>query len=164
MTRVIDESIQHYTELQQKKALPNMEFNRRVAMEKEVEKTDSLHFTRLTFDESGHFLLVPTMIGIKVINLVTNKLARLIGKPENMRFLQLSLLQVCALVLFLVADSIFKILKQGKARKNTAAVTLEMEASENPTLESVESDPTLFVTAFKKNRIFLFTRYTVSLF
>lgn len=71
-----------------------MEFNRRVAMEKEVEKTDCLHFTRLTFDESGHFLLVPTMIGIKVINLVTNRLARLIGKPENMRFLQLSLIQV----------------------------------------------------------------------
>jgi peptidylprolyl isomerase domain and WD repeat-containing protein 1 len=63
-------------------------------MEKEVEKTDCLHFTRLTFDESGHFLLVPTMIGIKVINLVTNRLARLIGKPENMRFLQLSLIQV----------------------------------------------------------------------
>lgn len=71
-----------------------MEFNRRVAMEKEVEKTDCLHLTRLTFDESGHFLLVPTMIGIKVINLVTNRLARLIGKPENMRFLQLSLIQV----------------------------------------------------------------------
>lgn len=71
-----------------------MEFNRRVAMEKEVEKTDFLHLTRLTFDESGNFLLVPTMIGIKVINLVTNRLARLIGKPENMRFLQLSMIQV----------------------------------------------------------------------
>ena len=71
-----------------------MEFNRRVAMEKDVDKTDSLHLTRLTFDESGNFLLVPTMIGIKVINLVTNKLARLIGKPENMRFLQLALFQV----------------------------------------------------------------------
>lgn len=71
-----------------------MEFNRRVAMEKEVEKTECLHLTRLTFDESGNFLLVPTMIGVKVINLVTNRLTRLIGKPENMRFLQLSLIQV----------------------------------------------------------------------
>ncbi|KZS04680.1 peptidylprolyl isomerase domain and WD repeat-containing protein 1 [Daphnia magna] len=139
LTRVIDESIQHYMELQQKKTLPNMEFNRRVAMEKEVEKADCLHLTRLTFDESGNFLLVPTMIGVKVINLVTNRLARLIGKPENMRFLQLSLIQ-------------------GKARHNPAAVTLEMEASENPTLESIEPDSTLFVTAFKKNRFFLFSR------
>lgn len=96
LTRVIDESIQHYNELQQQRerALPNMEFNRRVAMEKETEKTDYLHFTRLAFDESGNFLLVPTMIGIKVVNLVTNRLARLIGKPENMRFLQLALIQV----------------------------------------------------------------------
>lgn len=33
-----------------------------------------------------------------------------------------------------------------------------MQASENPTLESLEPDPTLFVTAFKKNRFYLFTR------
>lgn len=116
-----------------------MEFNRRVALEKELDKTDSLQYTKLTFDESGNFLLVPTMIGIKVINLVTNRLARLIGKPENMRFLQLALFQ-------------------GKARKSTGAVTLEMEASENPTLENVQPDPTLFVTAFKKNRFFMFTK------
>lgn len=76
-----------------------MEFNRRVALEKDLDKTDSLHFSRLTFDESGHFLLVPTMIGIKVINLVTNRLARLIGKPENMRFLQIALVQVNTAVL-----------------------------------------------------------------
>lgn len=95
LLRVIDESLQHYTNLQQeKKPFPNMEFNRRVALEKDLDKTDSLHFSRLTFDESGHFLLVPTIIGIKVINLVTSKLVRLIGKPENMRFLQIALVQV----------------------------------------------------------------------
>lgn len=140
MTRVIDESLQHYTELQaKKKTLANMEFNRRVALEKELDKTDSLQYTQLAFDESGNFLMVPTMIGIKVINLVTNRLARLIGKPENMRFLNLALFQ-------------------GKARKTTGAVTLEMEASENPTLENYQSDPTVFVTAFKKNRFYMFTR------
>ncbi len=94
MTRVIDESLQHYSEQQQKKTLSNMEFNRRLALEKELDKTDSLQYTELTFDESGNFLLVPTMIGIKVINLVTNRLARLIGKPENMRFLSIALFQV----------------------------------------------------------------------
>ena len=143
MTRVIDESLPHYATLQQdKRALPNMEYNRRVAMEKELDKSDSLHFTKITFDESGHFLLVPTMIGIKVINLVTNRLARLIGKPENMRFLQLALFQ-------------------GKVKKNTAAVTLEMEASENPTLDNHLPDPTLFVTSSKKNRFYCFTRYQI---
>jgi len=141
LTRVIDESLPHYAMLQQDKqrALPNMEYNRRVAMEKELDKNDSLQFTKLVFDESGNFLLVPTMIGIKVINLVTNRLARLIGKPENMRFLQLALFQ-------------------GKVKANTAAVTLEQEASENPALDNQLPDPTLFVTSSKKNRFYCFTR------
>lgn len=33
-----------------------------------------------------------------------------------------------------------------------------MKASDNPTLESVVPDPTLFCTAFKKNRFYVFTR------
>lgn len=106
MTRVIDESLQHYNEIQQeKRTLAHMEFNRRFALEKELDKTDSLQYNKLTFDESGNFLLVPTMIGIKVINLITNRLARLIGKPENMRFLQLTLFQVYLLVYFTTALS-----------------------------------------------------------
>lgn len=49
LTRVFDESLQHYTELQQeKKALPHMEFNRRVAMEKEVSNFDSIQEKHLT--------------------------------------------------------------------------------------------------------------------
>jgi peptidylprolyl isomerase domain and WD repeat-containing protein 1 len=37
-------------------------------------------------------------------------------------------------------------------------MSLEMHASENPTLEALEPDPTLFCTAFKKNRFYLFSR------
>ena len=55
--------------------------------------------------------------------------------------------------------SYFGIHFQGRARKSKAAITVEMEASENPTLDSVRSDSTLFCTAFKKNRFYLFTRY-----
>lgn len=33
-----------------------------------------------------------------------------------------------------------------------------MEASENPTLESVSADPTIVCTAYKKNRFYLFSR------
>ena len=32
----------------------------------------------LTFDASGHFLLYPTMIGVKVVNTYTNALARVL--------------------------------------------------------------------------------------
>jgi hypothetical protein len=57
-----------------------------------------------------------------------------------------------------VLMSYFAIHFQGRARKTKAAITVEMEASENPTLDSVRSDPTLFCTAFKKNRFYMFTR------
>jgi len=57
-----------------------------------------------------------------------------------------------------VLMSYFGIHFQGRARKSKAAITVEMEASENPTLDSVRSDPILFCTAFKKNRFYVFTR------
>ena len=51
-------------------------------------------------------------------------------------------------------------LPQGKPKKLVqASVTMEMEASDNPTLESSAPDPTLFCTGFKKNRFYLFSRW-----
>lgn len=59
-----------------------------------MEKSGSIHHTSVLFDESGHFLLYPTMLGVKLINLHTNRLSRMIGRPENVRFLRLALFQV----------------------------------------------------------------------
>jgi len=140
IVRVFDENLSSIHELQQKKQLiPSMEFGRRMAVERELEKSDTLKTTNMIFDESSHFLLYPTVIGVKVVNLVTNRLVQLIGKPENLRILQLAMFQ-------------------GKAKRYTAATTLELEAAENPTLDNISADPTLFCTAFKKNRFYLFTR------
>jgi len=47
----------------------------------------------LVFDDSGNFLLYPTLFGIKVCNLKTNKISRLIGKMETQRFMNISLYQ-----------------------------------------------------------------------
>lgn len=44
---------------------------------------------------------------------------------------------------------------QGIATAMKVAPTVEMKASDNPALENVEPDPTLFCTAFKKNRFYL---------
>lgn len=52
-----------------------------------------------------------------------------------------------------------KIKFQGKPKRSKAAVTVEMEASENPTLDNSQADPVLVCTAFKKNRFYLFSRY-----
>ncbi|CAL4125584.1 unnamed protein product, partial [Meganyctiphanes norvegica] len=138
LTRVYDESLQHFTELQQQKQqIPNMEFGRRLAVERDAEKGGAV--SHLIFDESGHFLLYPTLLGVKVINLLNNRLVRTIGKPENLRMLHLALFQ-------------------GKVKKHKGVVTMEMEASENKALVSIMADPTLVATAFRKNRFYLFTK------
>ncbi|GFS84199.1 peptidylprolyl isomerase domain and WD repeat-containing protein 1 [Nephila pilipes] len=112
MIRVYDESLQHLSELQQmKQQLPNMEFGRRMAIERDLEKTEAFDTAGIVYDER---------------------------KNENIRPLKIALYQ-------------------GIPNKSKAAVTVEMEASDNPTLESRSSDPTIFCTAFKKNRFYLFT-------
>ena len=66
----------------------------RMAQERELEKEDGLLNCNIIFDESGHLLLYSTMLGIKVVNLVSNLCVRIIGKPENLRLLHISLYQV----------------------------------------------------------------------
>lgn len=53
------------------------------------------------FDYSGHFLLYPTLCGVKIVNLETNRVNRVLGAGEsNERFLAISMYQgtpkVCA--------------------------------------------------------------------
>jgi peptidylprolyl isomerase domain and WD repeat-containing protein 1 len=74
-----------------------------------------------------------------VVNITTNKVVRLIGKSETHRFLNLALYQ-------------------GAPRKK-GIYTLAMAASDNAVIKEREAlDPTLFCTAFKRNRFFMFSR------
>lgn len=43
----------------------NMEFGRRMAMEKDIERNEATFFQNLIFDESGIFLIYGTLMGIK---------------------------------------------------------------------------------------------------
>uniref|UniRef100_A0A8C3ACJ9 peptidylprolyl isomerase n=1 Tax=Cyclopterus lumpus TaxID=8103 RepID=A0A8C3ACJ9_CYCLU len=140
LMRVFDESLTMFTELQQmKQQLPDMEFGRRMAVERELEKVDGIRLTNIIFDETGHFVLYGTMLGIKVINVETNRCVRILGKLENIRVVQLSLFQ-------------------GVAKATHVAPTVEMKASVNPALDNVEQDPTIICTAFKKNRFYMFSK------
>lgn len=56
--------------------------------------SDALDQQNAIFDESGNFLIYCTMLGVKVVNLVTNKLLRMLGRHENVRFLHATLFQV----------------------------------------------------------------------
>ncbi|KAI8579693.1 hypothetical protein K450DRAFT_241062 [Umbelopsis ramanniana AG] len=141
--RKYDESLKTITEMQQAgtsvRKLDDMEFGRRLAVDKELEKSPQAQHINAVFDESGNFIIYPTMLGIKVVNSVTNKVARLIGESETHRFLNMALYQ-------------------GAPRKK-GIMTLAMAASDNQALrETEELDPTLFTTAFKRNRFFMFTQ------
>ena len=67
-TRQYDESLQAIQEMQQAGTasykLDDMEFGRRLATEKELEKA-GVGLGSCQWDESGGFLLYPTMLGIK---------------------------------------------------------------------------------------------------
>ena len=64
LMRVYDESLQQLTALQQsQQQLPNMEFGRRMAAERDLEKTDIFRSEKILFDDSDYYLIYPTMLG-----------------------------------------------------------------------------------------------------
>jgi len=127
--------------------LDAIDFGRRSAVEKEILATPNA-VSNCIFDESNHFILFSTLLGVKLINIETNKLTRVLGKVENTeRFMSICLFQ-------------------GTPNVNTQ---YQKHASSDPTKKNLlmsdtqpndakrGTDPTLFCTAFKKNRFYLFS-------
>ncbi|XP_047315913.1 peptidyl-prolyl cis-trans isomerase CYP71 [Impatiens glandulifera] len=143
LRRVYDESLEVAQDLQRSDAplyrLEAIDFGRRMAVEKEFEKTENTPQPNAIFDESSNFIIYATLLGIKMVNLQTNKVNRILGKVENNdRFLRIALYQ---------GDRSSK-----KVRKIPAAAANVNEAKD-PLV-----DPTLLCCAFKKHRIYLFSR------
>ncbi|CAH7683899.1 hypothetical protein BY996DRAFT_4577369 [Phakopsora pachyrhizi] len=148
LMRKYDESITAISEMQQAGTaayqLDDMEFGRRLAVERDLGKTVEGGQSpgacgSAIFDPSGNFLLYPTLLGIKVVNIHLNKMARLLGKEENHRFLQLALLS--------------------NYRRKEGLTTLAMAISDNPLLaEKAQLDPSLFCTAYKRQRFYIFNQ------
>ncbi|KAM7536269.1 hypothetical protein Aperf_G00000086381 [Anoplocephala perfoliata] len=170
LSLVYDESLQRYSELQtSKQLLPSMEFGRRLALEKELDRSDGTHMCNLEFDLSGNFLIYTTLLGIRVVNLVTHRLVRCLGSPENLRFLQVALLPARAAVLqsatamaLLGLDSATASLEMHAALAGTpedpvSAGQTGSAAGGGSANQQPSRDPVIVCTAFKKNRVFLFT-------
>ena len=67
---------------------------RRQAVERELEKDKEAPMPNAIFDESGNFVLYPTLLGIKMVNVVSNALVKILGKVENTeRFMRVALFQ-----------------------------------------------------------------------
>jgi len=137
---VIDESLSHYSELQQvKQVLPAMEFGKKISVEREIGRMGQAKFNNVIWDDSGNFIIYGSLLGIKMVNLTTRKVSRLLGQREHLRCLNVALFQ-------------------GKVKSMAGtANTTEQEASDNPALIDQGTDPTLVASAFKKNRFYLFS-------
>jgi peptidylprolyl isomerase domain and WD repeat-containing protein 1 len=75
--------------------LDEMEFGRRLAVERELVERNMEYAKKecAIFDETGNFILYPSLVGVKVVNVITNKLVRILGKEENHRFLDVKMYQ-----------------------------------------------------------------------
>ncbi|KIK52073.1 hypothetical protein GYMLUDRAFT_251535 [Collybiopsis luxurians FD-317 M1] len=148
LTRKYDESLTAIQEMQQAGTavykVEDMEFGRRLAAERELELPGPDgrvpgRWSNVVWDESGSFVIYGSLLGIKVVNTVTNRVARLLGKDEAVRFLNMSVYQ--------------------GAPSKRSVTTAAMAASANPILAERQSrDPSLFSTGFKRQRFYIFTR------
>ncbi|KAL0026717.1 hypothetical protein WJX79_006852 [Trebouxia sp. C0005] len=140
LRRTYDESVAAANELQRGESelynLEHIDFGRRMAGEKDLMADPEAPQPNAIFDESGNFIIYATLLGIKVVNLVTNRVVRILGKVENTeRFLRVALYQ--------------GIPKQGIKTQRQLATTESSRA--------VTRQPTLLCTAFNKQRLYLFT-------
>ena len=106
-------------------------------IEKEIRKyIENLPSPNIQFDESNNYIYYPTPIGIKLIELKSNKLITILGKKENERFININLFQ-------------------GKSLKNNSGIIGQGGKSSQG--EKV-IDPILFAISYKKIRFFLFSK------
>ena len=117
---------------------------RRKATERDLgESKEALSTASLCFDDSGNFLIFSTICGIKMVNLVTNKIVRIIGASENERFLFLALYQ-----------GIPKVDNQWLLSKGGAEA---IQSIDELGQQTVKADNTIYATSFKSHRFFCFS-------
>lgn len=148
MIKKLDDRLSLYSEAQQSEKLPikldDLEFGRRLAIERDLQRTPYLNDLKAIFDQSGQYILYPSPIGIKVINLENNRVVRLLAREDSLRPLQIALYQGIP----------------AKKRKNVNVSSIDMAASVNPALEGESEfyDPTLIFTAYRKSRFYLVSK------
>jgi peptidylprolyl isomerase domain and WD repeat-containing protein 1 len=126
--------------------LDSLEMGRREAIERELESSaGALSMSNAIFDETGNFLIYASLIGVKIVNLVDNRVVRTVGMGESggERFLHLALYQGIPKV-----DKQYLLSKGGESSSNTVE-----ELQVRPI-----ADPTIYATSFKRRRFYCFSR------
>ena len=107
------------------------EFDSRLSLEKELAADEKATAScNLVFDDSGFFLLYGSPLGIKVVNIISNALSRVIGGSEkDERFTAVAMYQGVPKV-----DNQYLLSKAGSTAKSSEEMTV---AAETP-------DPTVY--------------------
>lgn len=100
----INESLKYYVETyadilkNEITRVDKYEFDKKLALEKEIEKyIDVIPPLNIQFDETNSYIFYSSILGIKMIELHTMKLIKILGKKESERFLTVNLFQGKAL-------------------------------------------------------------------
>jgi len=127
-----------------------IDFGRRMAVERDLDRQLAEDYLtplcpEVIFDETSRFVLYPTMVGIKIVNLKTDEVVELLGKEEvGLRVLKMALFQGCAN-------------KLGSSRLK-ALCTNALTGQDSAVASGKRNDPTLICSAFQKPRFYLFTK------
>eukprot|EP01059_Diplonema_ambulator_P019528 TRINITY_DN3292_c0_g1_i1.p1 TRINITY_DN3292_c0_g1~~TRINITY_DN3292_c0_g1_i1.p1 ORF type:complete len:303 (+),score=74.34 TRINITY_DN3292_c0_g1_i1:436-1344(+) len=106
-------------------------------MEKELAGKGALAKVNIIFDESNHFVIYSCMLGVKIVNLKTNKVEAVLGKFENSeRFTTIGLFQ-------------------GKVE---ATQQLQQHLGSKVIEQSKQADPTIFAAAWRRERFYMLTK------
>merc|ERR1712150_377649 len=145
----LDESFSFYESEQMKEGsmfkVESLIYGKKLATEKEVRaeiaKNPYMYNSQIVWGSTGYFLMYPTLLGIKVVNVVTEQVVRLIGNGEtNARVLNIALFQGIP-----------------RAVSETEAEVINRLALTDTSVKVKVEDPTLFATAFQSDRFHLIT-------
>lgn len=149
-----DERSKVYDESFSTLGMDALEYGKRAATEREMaqespifgssEVGSDLHQSlSLTFDGTGNFLLVPTMVGIKVLDWARRKVVKIVGKDDAS---ELRFLTVC------LCEGDAKVNQQMQMARSSSGPQAAME------FDKVKMSDALIVTcAYQKRRMYVFS-------
>lgn len=137
---LISETFESYQSIQQTPnsllRLERLEFHRRMAIERDIDKDLHMINNSISFDDSNEVIIYSTYAGIKYHSALDGGFLKIIGKDEAERFMNIALFQ-------------------GRPMRNMSG---KAGAGGSTSQGDKETDALLVCTSYKKNRFYLFSK------
>ena len=139
----LNEAINNYNNIKDIYNIDEIEYGKLISVERQINKLISNNYydykINTIFDESNKYIIYPTMFGIKIVNILSNKIVKILGNDErNLRFTKLVLFQGIS---YENIESNYQLKHKNILHNNT----------------NIPEDPTLFCLAHNSQRFYLFT-------